>query len=140
MDSLAAFLGLALLALEVGVSLFPVLAGLGITGLAVAGVAAAVRPAPLRGRWPWLLAPSAVAPALLAYGVAFAASDPPGPVGAWHPTVLAALFWFHVPIGLALVIVFRRNPLVPLGLSAFQMWLSFGAACVASMAVTGVWL
>ena len=58
----------------------------------------------------------------------------------WRGQVLSVLVWAHVPIGLVLLAVARRNPLVPVGLSVFQWWASCSAAFMSYMSVTNNWL
>lgn len=134
------FFWLASQAVGVGLFLLPIYALLALTGLVVACVAAARNPAPLKGKWVWLLLPFAITVVILAYGVAFNYGGPIGSAPAWRGRVLDVLVWAHVPFGLALVAIVRRNPLVPLGLSVFQWWASCSAAVMSYMSVTNVWL
>jgi hypothetical protein len=125
--------------LEVGFFLFPHLPVLAVLGL-VAAVSAAFRgPKLTRGKWVWLNLPFLMPAAILAYGLAFKYSGP-GSAPAWRSQVIDVLVGSHVPIGLVLLVVCRRNPLVPIGLTGFQMWLSFSMGCVSYMFVTNKWL
>jgi hypothetical protein len=136
----AYFFWLAMQALEVGLFLFPLLALLAAAGLVLAVTAAYRHPEPLRGKWKWLALSFVIPVAILAYGVAFNYGGSIGSAPAWRGLVLDVLVWSHVPVGLVLMAVVRKNLLVPLGLSAFQMWLSFSAAFMSYMSVTNVWL
>lgn len=134
------FFWLAGLGFEVGVFLFPVLSLFAVAGLVTAGFAACHGPELPWDRWAWLHLPFLIPPAILAYGVAFNYRGPVGSTPAWRGLVIDVLVWSHVPIGLALLRLCRKCPLVPIGLTAFQMWLSFCMAFVSSMSVTNRWL
>ena len=120
--------------------LAPVYAILAFAGLVIALVATVRHPELLHGKWKWLLLPFAIPIAILVYGVAFKYDGDIGTAPAWRALLIAIMFWSHVPIGLALIFIARRNWLVPVGLSAFQMWLSLCAAFMSCMSVTNVWL
>jgi hypothetical protein len=140
MGPVSYFFWLASQAIEVGIGLLPIYAIVALLGLGTAGVSAARDPESLRRKWRWLLFPLAIPVLILAYGVAFHYSGPIGSAPAWRVQVLNVLVWSHVPIGLVQLAVVRRNPLVPLGLSVFQWWLSLSAAFMSSMSVTNNWL
>jgi hypothetical protein len=134
------FFWLASQSIEVGLVLLPIPALFAVTGLIVAAIAAIRNPAPLKGKWVWLLLPFVVPTGILAYGVAFNYSGPLGSAAPWRGQVLEVLVWVHVPIGVVLLVVARKNPLVPIGLSVFQWWASCSAAIMSYMSVTNIWL
>jgi hypothetical protein len=76
------FFWLASQSVEVGLGLLPIPALFAVTGLIVAAIAAIRNPAPLKGKWVWLLLPFVVPAGILAYGVAFNYS---GPLGSLRP-------------------------------------------------------
>jgi hypothetical protein len=130
----------ALQAIEVGLFLTPHYALVAIVGLIVAGVSASRNSASLRGKWVWLLLPFVITAAILAFGVAFNHRGVAGSAPAWRGQVLQAFVWMHVPVALLLLVTLRQVRPVFLGLSAFQLWLSFSASIVSSMSVNNVWL
>lgn len=134
------FFWLASQAMLVGVFLFPAITVLAVAGLIAAGVAAALDPEPLRGKWKWLLLPFGFPVIILAYGVVFHQDTSTCCAPAWRAQVLYVLLAAHVVVSLVLVAVARRNPLVPFGLSGFQIFLSFSASFMSGMSVTGIWL
>ncbi len=134
------FFWLASQAVEAGLVLLPIPALFALAGLVTAGFAAISNSVPLKGRWVWLLLPFAIPIVILAYGVAFKYGGPLGSSPLWRGQVLDVLVWVHVPFGLILLAVARRNPLVPVGLSVFQWWASCSAAIMSYMSVTNIWL
>ena len=139
MNKLVLFIGLWWQVPSVG-TLMPGYQMVGLCGLAVALVAAAVSPVPLRDRWKWLLAPFLITVLILAYGAAFQFEGGPAEAAPWRVNVLLLLLSLHAPATLALVIYFRRNLLVPLGLAVFQAWYSYCAFIMSGMSVTNNWL
>jgi hypothetical protein len=133
------FFVLLSLVLEVPL-LFPVLSAGAAAALFIALMAANRNPEALRGKWKWLSLPFVMPFVILLYGVFFNYDGQIGTAAAWRSNYLDVMLWLHIPIGLLLVAIARRNALVPLGLSAFQMWLSFCAAFVSYMSVTNIWL
>ena len=117
----------------------PALTILAFAGLAVSVIAAARSPGTVRKKWKWLLLPFAMPLLILVYGMIFR-SHGPGPAPPWRTQFLYVMLWSHVPVAAILTAVVRRNCLVPLGLSCFQFWLSYGAAVMSYMAINNVWL
>ncbi len=140
MGAVLYFFWLASQAIEVGLFLTPLFALMALAGLGVAGVGAYRSPASLAGKRIWLLLPFAITIAILAYGVAFNYGGSVGSAPTWRAQVLQGLVWLHAPMVLVVLVVLRRAPWVVLGLSAFQVWLSFSASIVSYMSVTNVWL
>jgi hypothetical protein len=103
--------------------------------LVVAIIAASANPASLRNRWKWLLSPFLISALILAFDAVFKFPGEQSEVPDWGITGLWVLLWLHLPITLGLVAYCWRNPLVPLGLAAFQAWYSFSA-----LAMSGEWL
>jgi hypothetical protein len=134
------FFWLAQQGLQVGIYLFPSLTFLAAAGLVAAAAAAAFGPKLPWRNWAWLCLPFLVPVVILAYGVAFAYAGPIGTAPAWRGLVVVVLIWSHVPIGLAFLALDRKNPLVPIGLTGFQMWLSFCMGVMSSMSATNIWL
>jgi hypothetical protein len=134
------FFWLASQSVGIGLFLLPIQAMIAFTAVVAAGFAAIWNPAQLKGKWLWLLLPFVIPVVILAFGVAFHYQGPLGSAPPWRGQVLDVLVWAHVPIGLVLLVVARRNPLVPLGLSVFQWWVSCGAAFMSYMSVTNIWL
>ncbi len=139
MSSIAYFFWLGTSALGVSIVLFPTLTVF-VMFAAIAAVVAAVRkPDPLRHKWKWLLLPFAIPLAILIYGAAFHFGGAPGSAPPWRAGIVEAMFWLHAFATLAILILGRRNPLVPLGLGCVQTWLSIGATFMSSMSVTNLW-
>lgn len=118
----------------------PILLLAALGGLVMAIIAASRCPEALRGKWKWLSLPFLMPTIIILFGMIFQYRGDIGTAPAWPGLVIAILLWSHVPIGLVLVAIARKNFLVPIGLTAFQMWLSLGAAFMSSMSVTNVWL
>jgi hypothetical protein len=93
----------------------------------------------LAGKWKWLVLPFVIWPLIVAYGVLFQWQEEVPPP-AWHALGLDLLMLLHLPAALACLFIARRCPLVPLGLSIFQAWLSLGGFAIASMSVKNMWL
>jgi hypothetical protein len=127
-------------AVEVGFYFFPGPTVLAVAGLLAALVAAVRNPGPLRGKWPWLLLPAVIPAAILGVGVAFPHGGDPETAPAGPVYAIWVLLLAHLPVAIVQVALFRRNPLVPLGVSALLAWLSLGAAIMSEMAVRNDWL
>lgn len=118
-----------------------VLSILAFLGLIAATIASALRPSATKKKWRWLLLPFLIPLVMLIFGVAYrhdvSGRSLENSIG---EQVLHILLWSHIPIAILLTILVRKNPLVPIGLSFLQFWLSFCTYAVASMSVTGNWL
>lgn len=127
-------------AILAGVLLTPLFALVAIAGLAIAAWSASRNLVHLSGKWVWLCIPLIIPVIILMYGVAFNYQGRAGSAPHWRTQVVYALLLAHIPIMLGLLVLFRRAPIVVLGLSVFQFWLSFSTAIMAQMSATNSWL
>lgn len=141
MNGVDYFFWLAGQSIQVGLMLMPSIALLAFLGLVIAFAAHINRPEAIKRKWRWLLLPFLIPIVILLYGVIFRYAGPRhSPETTQRVLVLQILLWSHVPIAFIFTIFLRQNPLVPLGLSFFQFWLSLSTAAMAGMSVTGNWL
>jgi hypothetical protein len=140
MAQICYFFWLGSQAIEVALFFYPEFAFIAACGLIASIVAGIRNPEPLRRRWVLLVVPALIPVAILGYGVAFNYAGAMGTAPQWRSQVVDALFWSHIPVAIPIMVMLRRNPLVPLGVSGFLMWYSRGAAVMSSMSVTNEWL
>ena len=141
MNSVGYFFWLAEQSIQVGLVLMPSIALLAFLGLVIAIGSHINRPEAMQRKWRWILLPFLIPIVILLYGVFFQyAGSGYSPDTTQRVLVLQILLWSHVPIAIIFTILVRQNPLVPLGLSFFQFWLSLSTAALAGMSVTGNWL
>lgn len=140
MDFVTRFLELAFVSVPVGLFVLSPLAAIGLVGLVAALFLAGQHPVNLQNRWGWLILPFAIPLVILLYGTIFYFDGAPGTAPDRHGFVLLGLVLLHGPLAFASLLALRSNPLVPLGMTVFQVWLSLSAGFVSSMAVSNLWL
>jgi len=141
MNGVGYFFWLAEQSIQAGLVLMPFFTLLAFLALVIAVVAHVNRPEAMQRKWRWILIPFLIPIAILIYGVVFRYTGTGhSPDTTKRVLVLQILLWSHIPIAIILMFIVKRNPLVPLGLSFFQFWLSLSTSALAGMSVTGNWL
>lgn len=141
METIAYYFWLALDAIRLAILVLPVHTFIGGIGLAAAMYGLIKTPPySLTYTWKWLMLPFTIPAVILAIGVIYRNYAHMNNDTLWPLLIIDGLIWLHIPIGIVLAVVMQRSWLVAVGLSVFQLWLSysFGAAC--HMSITNTWL
>jgi len=116
--------------------LWPVTLCVGLNLLIAVSVAAAKRR--LTSRTSWALLPLALIPIILAWGTAFQYRAGPRGITSWASNALYVFLIADLALAVATTAKLRGNRWLAASLGLASLWISFWAAGVSSMVITGV--